>query len=668
MRVLVVDQDSASNLGITRSLRDLCAVDCVTNKADCLDLLRSNTFEVIVATERLADGSGLELLGQISKKWPAVLRIFAADRKRLQLLRGRLGPFRLFQTLSYPIDPQKLIATLEIAAAAQGSDIQEVELPSEAPAASQELSEVAETPAAPLDVSALDRPLDLEQSDEFSAPRFARAGRAEPMSATASGHGASVNPRAGSASAAKAARSARARRVESKRRENDPAAKFPGSGTIGPRRGGRGSGKASKAPPPVRFPSLEQTPPQERGPSLERAQLQPAQARKAGGDLPETAAMARAARSNYETSSDELDTKRLATLFGGGVAVAAIVLFLGFKMFSSKNEAPKLAPPVVAHAPEYPPEVTQLVAQTEAALKADDFKAARADVERLRHLSPSHPRLAFFQGLLAAAEKTVSAGRRTAGASKKNGAKGGTSSVPASKGDVSASAVAKVETGASSVIASSDSGSTVAPAAVQSKNSLSESQGPAPQTPVGLIQQNVDPSAAGTGSTPSAASSTAAAGGTTAAGAPTAGGTAMTSSAPAGGLGATTTAASAQAPQTLGATAQAPQTPAATATAARRGSGEPPPVIQEAKLIRRVNPDYPSAAKKDALNGAVDLDITVSPQGVVENVSVTQATPPDMFDKSAVAAVRKWKYDPRFVDGLPSQAHLKVHLEFGPNR
>jgi len=39
-----------------------------------------------------------------------------------------------------------------------------------------------------------------------------------------------------------------------------------------------------------------------------------------------------------------------------------------------------------------------------------------------------------------------------------------------------------------------------------------------------------------------------------------------------------------------------------------------------------------------------------------------------MFEKSAVAAVRKWKYDPRFVDGLPSEARLKVHLEFGPGK
>ena len=91
-------------------------------------------------------------------------------------------------------------------------------------------------------------------------------------------------------------------------------------------------------------------------------------------------------------------------------------------------------------------------------------------------------------------------------------------------------------------------------------------------------------------------------------------------------------------------------------------------MIQEAKLIRRVVPDYPSAAKRDGIEGSVDLEVTVSERGVVADVSVAHATPPDMFEKSALAAVRKWKYDPRFVDGLPSEAHLKVHLDFGPNK
>jgi protein TonB len=114
------------------------------------------------------------------------------------------------------------------------------------------------------------------------------------------------------------------------------------------------------------------------------------------------------------------------------------------------------------------------------------------------------------------------------------------------------------------------------------------------------------------------------------------------------------------------AVAQSPSS--STSSSTHRASGEPPPVIQEAKLIRRVNPDYPSAAKKDGIAGSVDLEVTISKQGVVEDVSIIQATPPDMFEKSALAAVRKWKFDPRFVDGLASRAQLKVHLDFGPNK
>src|SRR5258707_4987307 len=161
MRVLVVDQDSASNEAIARSLRDLYTVDAVTNKGDCLDLLRSNAFEVIVATERLEDGSGLELLGQVARKWPSVLRIFAADRQRLQLLKGRLGPFELFQTLTYPVDPDRLIATLNLAGAAQEanadtSNIQHVGLSGESPPEAPEETEQAAEPG---------------ESGEFPAPQ-----------------------------------------------------------------------------------------------------------------------------------------------------------------------------------------------------------------------------------------------------------------------------------------------------------------------------------------------------------------------------------------------------------------------------------------------------------------------------------------------------------------
>lgn len=68
MRVLIVDQDSTMLEAIARALADYFSIDIVTSKADCLDLLRTNPFDVVISCERLEDGSGLELLSQISKR------------------------------------------------------------------------------------------------------------------------------------------------------------------------------------------------------------------------------------------------------------------------------------------------------------------------------------------------------------------------------------------------------------------------------------------------------------------------------------------------------------------------------------------------------------------------------------------------------------------------
>jgi len=408
--------------------------------------------------------------------------------------------------------------------------------------------------------------------------------------------------------------------------------------------------------------------------------------------------MARAARSNYESTSDESDTKRLAMMIGGGLAVALAVVFLGVKIFGSKSDAPQPAAPTVAHAPEYPQEVTDLIAQTEAAFKADDFKSARTDVDKLRQISPSHPRLEFFEGLLIAradGAKGVTANASTSrGAAKKNGKSPAATTSPVTPSSVTPSKAVTGPTAGTST-ASSSASSTDAPS----------QDGPAlaPETPAGFSRatsaSNESQGADTAHSTGQAASAEAAAGSASApasrvagSASPTGAATSGAMSAPASGGaalgmaaseaagaasrpgGSAPALASAATPNTASAAASVPtasettHAQAATPSPSRRGSAEPPPVIQEAKLIRRVIPDYPSAAKKDGIAGSVDLEVTISAQGVVEDVSVIQATPPDMFEKSALAAVRKWKYDPRFVDGLPTLAHVKVHLDFGPNR
>ena len=109
MRILVVDQDSEMLEAVARSFE----IDVAMSKATCIDLLRANEYDVLVACERLSDGSGLELLSQVAQRWPDVIRVLSIERTRRALLRGRLGPFKLYETIRYPIDEYELEGVLE---------------------------------------------------------------------------------------------------------------------------------------------------------------------------------------------------------------------------------------------------------------------------------------------------------------------------------------------------------------------------------------------------------------------------------------------------------------------------------------------------------------------------------------------------------------------------
>lgn len=113
MKILVADQDPQVLEAVARAFE----VDVATSKGTCVDLLRANDFDLIIACERLTDGSGLELLSQVAQRWPSVLRVLSIESRRLTLLQGRLGPFKLFDILPYPLEPDDIEAMLEQAAA-----------------------------------------------------------------------------------------------------------------------------------------------------------------------------------------------------------------------------------------------------------------------------------------------------------------------------------------------------------------------------------------------------------------------------------------------------------------------------------------------------------------------------------------------------------------------
>ena len=57
-------------------------------------------------------------------------------------------------------------------------------------------------------------------------------------------------------------------------------------------------------------------------------------------------------------------------------------------------------------------------------------------------------------------------------------------------------------------------------------------------------------------------------------------------------------------------------------------------------------PDYPSAALRDGQSGQVLVEFTVNTDGSVSNPRVVRAEPARVFDRAALAAVRRWRFQP----------------------
>ena len=83
-------------------------------------------------------------------------------------------------------------------------------------------------------------------------------------------------------------------------------------------------------------------------------------------------------------------------------------------------------------------------------------------------------------------------------------------------------------------------------------------------------------------------------------------------------------------------TAPAPSQ-AAPATAAASG---------ELRQISQASPRYPPEAARRQQSGEVQIEFTVGTDGAVTSARVVGANPPRVFDREALAAVKKWRFQP----------------------
>ncbi len=64
-----------------------------------------------------------------------------------------------------------------------------------------------------------------------------------------------------------------------------------------------------------------------------------------------------------------------------------------------------------------------------------------------------------------------------------------------------------------------------------------------------------------------------------------------------------------------------------------------------------VSPAYPRRAISLGIEGYVDVRFDITEIGTTENVQVMLAVPENIFDRAAVSAVQRWRYQPRMVEG-----------------
>jgi hypothetical protein len=162
MRILIADRNIWLLESISRSFAGQFCIQSATTHEQCNTLLRQSQFDLVVISEKLADGPGLQLLGQIVRDSPDTLRVFAARRSRLELLKGKLGPFGLFRTLSYPINPRELHSLLMLSRSGLETEMPAIEVPVAKPAAIQEKVTAPAVkppePATPVAVPVIARP------------------------------------------------------------------------------------------------------------------------------------------------------------------------------------------------------------------------------------------------------------------------------------------------------------------------------------------------------------------------------------------------------------------------------------------------------------------------------------------------------------------------------
>jgi TonB family protein len=98
-------------------------------------------------------------------------------------------------------------------------------------------------------------------------------------------------------------------------------------------------------------------------------------------------------------------------------------------------------------------------------------------------------------------------------------------------------------------------------------------------------------------------------------------------------------------------------------------AAEPVTVVEaqlQKKLVNRVPPKYPPAAKQAGVEGTVRLQVVLKKNGTVKTVEALGG--PDELIPPSIEAVRQWTFEPTLVNAMPVEVITDISLNFTPAR
>lgn len=87
---------------------------------------------------------------------------------------------------------------------------------------------------------------------------------------------------------------------------------------------------------------------------------------------------------------------------------------------------------------------------------------------------------------------------------------------------------------------------------------------------------------------------------------------------------------------------------------------------QESKPVYKDTPEppYPALARRMGYQGTVELEVLVSGSGMVEELRIATSSGYPVLDKSALEAVRRWRFEPGTRDAVKQPIWVKIPVRF----